>query len=81
MTPAVPETAMAVPAGDAPRALLILTGVVVAVPVKVIVTTATTPSANVVWLTPAATHVYPAAIARARDGLARSVRGCARRQR
>ena len=39
--------------------LLKLTGVVVAVPVNVIVTTATTPSDNVVWL-PAATHVYPA---------------------
>ena len=61
--PAVPETAMAVPAGDAARVLLRLTGVVVAVPVNVIVTTATTPLANVVWLTPEAAHVYPAATA------------------
>ena len=61
--PAVPESAIAAPAADAPRALLILTGVVVAVPVKVIVTTATMPLANVVWLTPEATHVYPAVTA------------------
>ena len=55
--PPVPVTAIASPAGDAPRLLLIVTGTSL-LPERVTDTVATTPSEMVVEFNPHATHVY-----------------------